>query len=105
MRRAGVISGVNAPPPEEEPEQRETAKHVLLFLKDPERAANDKKRQSRREFSLFTVDLQRYKNVESMKGAHRPNGIGQAGAVFLANALRSGCCPRLRHLNLGCECR
>jgi Ran GTPase-activating protein (RanGAP) involved in mRNA processing and transport len=48
--------------------------------------------------SLFTVDLRRFKNVETMKGER---AIGRDGAVFLSFALSGGACPRLRHLNLG----
>ena len=50
-----------------------------------------------RKFSLFTVDLRRFKNVETMKGT----AIGQEGAVFLGLMLRQGVCVRLKSLNLG----
>ena len=39
-----------------------------------------------RNFSLFTADLRRFKNVETMKG----DNIGIEGCVFLALMLRQG---------------
>ena len=94
MRRAGVIAGVNAPPVEGEDMQRETAKHVVLRCKKAEDLVGVVRG---RNFSLFTADLRRFKNVETMKG----DQIGIEGAVFLSSMLRQGCCPRLTSLNLG----
>lgn len=94
MRRAGVIAGVNAPAAEDEDLQRETAKHVVLRCKKPEDLVGVVRG---RNFSLFTVDLRRFKNVESMKG----DNVGIEGCIFLALMLRQGCCPRLTSLNLG----
>jgi hypothetical protein len=94
MRRCGVIAGVNAPPAEDGDLQRETGKHVVLRCKKPEELVGVVRG---RNFSLFTADLRRFKNVETMKG----DNIGIEGCVFLALMLRQGCCPRLTSLNLG----
>jgi hypothetical protein len=50
-----------------------------------------------RKFSLFTVDLRRFKNVETVKG----DRVGPEGALFLGLMLRQGACVRLTSLNLG----
>ena len=94
MRRAGVIAGVNPPPAHEDPDQLETSSEVLLVNRPPEELASTKRG---RNFSFFTVDLKRFRNVERITGKK----IGMGGARFLASSLRSGCCPRLREVNLG----
>ena len=50
MRRAGVTSGVNPPPSEEESEQRETNSHVALYVKAKHVADADRAKQSKRDF-------------------------------------------------------
>ena len=103
MRRAGVLPGVNAPPTDDVPEQRETDLDVVLRVnkttvpreKTPEKTRRKKKKRKRP--SILAIDLGRYRNVERLKG----EAIGPMGALDLAAHLAKGACPHLTTLDLG----
>jgi len=100
MRRAGTIAGANARPPPEVEDDRETAKllHLRMNPHPPDAGAGPRRRRKKGVGSkLFTVDLKRYRMVETIHAQK----LGEAGGRALAGDLLLGFCPGLGHLRLG----
>eukprot|EP00638_Chattonella_subsalsa_P004073 CAMPEP_0117769912 /NCGR_PEP_ID=MMETSP0947-20121206/23381_1 /TAXON_ID=44440 /ORGANISM="Chattonella subsalsa, Strain CCMP2191" /LENGTH=233 /DNA_ID=CAMNT_0005594631 /DNA_START=17 /DNA_END=715 /DNA_ORIENTATION=- len=103
MRAHGGIQGVNPPKVPEREDDRETSLFLLLRLNPNPPNAQPKRRKKRGLSSKkFTVDLKRYRMVETIHGQK----IGEVGGRALAQDLLLGFCPNLNHLKLNwCDLR
>lgn len=97
MRRHGVVSGVNPPPPQKEDMPDEKATHITIRLKSDDARETAWSKSTTAKRVAFNIDLSRFLDVEFIKGEQ----IGPHGATYLSELLCEGACPELSSLYLG----